>query len=394
MSERPLKRVSVLGSTGSIGQNSLAVIRQLRKQGESVEVYALSAGRNAELLILQAREFQPAKVSIEDGSQVDHVRENIEGLGIEVLCGSDGLKELAGDMNADTVINGLVGSVGLVPTVEALRYGKNVLLANKETIVMAGEFVMAEAERSEGKLVPIDSEMSAIFQCLEGNSTAEVSRIILTASGGPFLKTPREDLKSITIQDALQHPTWEMGGKNTVDSATLMNKGLEVIEARWLFGISPDRIDVVIHPSSIIHSMVGYVDGSILAQLSHPDMKLPIQYALTNPRRLPSEYGGLNLFEPLTLSFEPPDRERFPCLDLAYDALRSGGDAPACLNAANEVAVEAFTAGQIGFTDIPEIIREGVSEYRPDGCHMLEDILETDRRVKVKCRSIIESGDF
>ena len=214
MSECPVKRVTVLGSTGSIGRNSLTVIKQLQKQGEDMGVYALSAGRNADLLISQAREFRPKRVSIGDGSFVDHVCKGLEGLDIEVLCDSDGLKELAVDANTDTVINGLVGSVGLVPTVEALRSGKNVLLANKETIVMAGEFIMAEVERSDGKLVPIDSEMSAIFQCLEGNSKADVSRIILTASGGPFLKTPKEDLKSITIQDALKHPTWKMGLKN------------------------------------------------------------------------------------------------------------------------------------------------------------------------------------
>ena len=386
------KNIVILGSTGSIGTNSLEVIRSLLNEGMEVDVHALAAGSNIELLVKQACEFKPRQVSIADEELVPVVKEQFGELDIDVLWGPQGLVDLVTDSFCDTVINGLVGAAGLVPTLEALGSGKKVLLANKETIVMAGELVMNEVRRSHGFLVPIDSEMSAIFQCFDENTRKDVSRIVLTASGGPFYNLSQEEMEKVTIKDALDHPTWKMGTKNTIDSATLMNKGLEVIEARWLFGLESCQIDVVIHRKSIVHSFVEFIDNSILAQLSQPDMRLPIQYAITFPGRLPSTYGGLDFSQSISLEFEPPDCERFPCLELAFKALEMGGDATTCLNAANDVCVDAFGKGLIGFMDIPRLIEKCLMEHNMQANVTLNDILKTDRMVRESCKKLINNN--
>ena len=385
------KNIVILGSTGSIGTNSLEVIRSLRNEGMEVDVHALAAGSNVELLVKQALEFKPRQVSIADEKLVPVVEEQFRELDIDVLYGTQGLVDLVTDPFCDTVINGLVGAAGLVPTMEALGSGKKVLLANKETIVMAGELVMNEARRSHGFLVPIDSEMSAIFQCFDEDSRKDVSRIVLTASGGPFYNLLQEEMENVTIKDALDHPTWKMGTKNTIDSATLMNKGLEVIEARWLFGLEPCQIDVVIHRKSIVHSFVKFIDGSILAQISQPDMRLPIQYAITYPGRFPSKYGGLDFSQIVSLEFEPPDFERFPSLGLAFKALEMGGDATTCLNAANDVCVDAFGKGLISFMDITRLIEKCLKEHNVQSNVTLNDILKTDRMVRENCKKLIDN---
>ena len=386
------KNIVILGSTGSIGTNSLEVIRSLLNEGMEVDVHALAAGSNIELLVKQACEFKPRQVSIADEELVPVVKEQFGELDIDVLWGPQGLVDLVTDPFCDTVINGLVGAAGLIPTLEALGSGKKVLLANKETIVMAGELVMNEVRRSHGFLVPIDSEMSAIFQCFDENTRKDVSRIVLTASGGPFYNLSQEEMEKVTIKDALDHPTWKMGTKNTIDSATLMNKGLEVIEARWLFGLESCQIDVVIHRKSIVHSFVEFIDNSILAQLSQPDMRLPIQYAITFPGRLPSTYGGLDFSQSISLEFEPPDCERFPCLELAFKALEMGGDATTCLNAANDVCVDAFGKGLIGFMDIPRLIEKCLVEHNMQANVTLNDILKTDRMVRESCKKLINNN--
>ena len=386
------KNIVILGSTGSIGTSSLEVIRSLLNEGMEMDVHALAAGSNIELLVKQACEFKPRQVSIADEELVPVVKEQFGELDIDVLWGPQGLVDLVTDPFCDTVINGLVGAAGLVPTLEALGSGKKVLLANKETIVMAGELVMNEIRRSHGFLVPIDSEMSAIFQCFDENTRKDVSRIVLTASGGPFYNLSQEEMEKVTIKDALDHPTWKMGTKNTIDSATLMNKGLEVIEARWLFGLESCQIDVVIHRKSIVHSFVEFIDNSILAQLSQPDMRLPIQYAITFPGRLPSTYGGLDFSQSISLEFEPPDYERFPCLELAFKALEMGGDATTCLNAANDVCVDAFGKGLIGFMDIPRLIEKCLMEHNMQANVTLNDILKTDRMVRESCKKLINNN--
>jgi 1-deoxy-D-xylulose-5-phosphate reductoisomerase len=372
-----IKGVSILGSTGSIGRQALAVLDGLA----GFDIVGLAAGKNIALLKEQIKRYRPGVVAVqEEGDALDLARE-LAGQGIEVLWGPDGLEAVATDPGAAVVITAVTGTAGLLPTVKAIGAGKDIALANKETLVAGGSLVTGLAADKGVSILPVDSEHSAIWQCLRGSRPGEVESIILTASGGPFRKEPR-DLESVTVSMALAHPNWSMGRKITVDSATLMNKGLEVIEARWLFDLDYDKIRVAVHPQSIIHSMVEFRDGSVMAQLGLPDMKLPIQYALTYPRRLSGTVPRLNPVEMGPLTFEAPDMDRFPLLELAYRAGRRGGTLPAALNAANEVAVELFLAGRIKFTSIYRVVEEVVSRHdvtdRPD----LEAILEADRRAR------------
>jgi len=367
-----MKRVAVLGSTGSIGRSALQVLENLAPE---FVVFAISGKDELDLLSEQAGKHKPALVSIGDESLKGELARRVPGR-TEVLSGGEALTEIASCSDVDIVVNGLVGSVGFRPTLAALRAGKRVALANKEPLVSYGSILTAEAGRSGAELLPIDSEHSAIHQAIGKSPGDEVSRIILTASGGPFLNAA--SLDSITPKEALAHPTWEMGEKVTVDSATLMNKGLEVIEARWLFNIDPSKIEVVIHPQSIVHSIVEFVDGSCIAQLSIPDMKLPIQYAITYPRRMESLTNKLDLAEVAKLEFFRPDFSRFPCLDLAYDALRKGGTMPAVLSASDEIAVAAFLKGEIGFTQIPQVLQEVLSNHTPKSDPTLEEAEAAD----------------
>jgi len=377
-----MRRIVILGSTGSIGTNALDVLRRLRG---SFSVCALTAHRNVELLRRQAEEFGPQVVACGDRDMADH----FDLPGIKVLWGSQGLEEVAALPEADIVLNALVGAAGLTPTLRAIQAGKRVALANKESLVMGGELVMGMVAGSTGQLIPVDSEHSAIFQCLQGEGRGQVNRLILTASGGPFLNWGPEDLSAVSPQQALAHPTWEMGRKVTIDSATLMNKGLEVIEAHWLFGIPTSRIEVLIHEQSIVHSLVEFADHSVLAQLSLPDMRLPIQYALTFPHREPSPQDPLDLAQVGALTFQRPDEQRFPCLQLAYDAVELGGTMPAVLNAANEEAVGAFLTDEIGFTDIPMVIHQTMGRHSVVAHPDLAEVLAADGWAREMAKSRI-----
>lgn len=369
-----MKRFIILGSTGSIGTSSLDVIA---RNPELFTAVGLAAGNSAEVMAGQVDQFRPEAVSLRSADAASQVSSAIDS-GVPVYEGDDGILELIGTCDADAVINGLVGSAGVLPTLAALEAGMDVLLANKETMVMAGQIVMNTARRLGRRIVPIDSEMSAIYQCLKGESPESVKRLVLTASGGPFVDATAEDLSNVTVEQALKHPTWSMGVKNTIDSATMMNKGLEVIEASWLFDTPGEKIDVTIHRDSIVHSFVEYTDGSLLCQLSKPDMRLAIQYAMTDPDRIPSLFGGLDFQNSFSLTFEPPDMKRFPCLALAYEALERGGTAPAAMNGANERAVEVFVEGRIGFNDIPRIISDVVDSHPYKKNPVIEDLIETD----------------
>lgn len=367
--------IVILGSTGSIGTQALDVIRSMP---ERFRVVGLAAGSNVGLLKKQIEEFRPKAASLASIEAAHKLQErNLPGL--EILTGPNAMEEMVEREDVDLVLNAVVGAAGILPTLAAIRAGKDVALANKETLVAAGNVVMEAVKEHNVRLLPVDSEHSAIFQCLQGVGDRDLHKVILTASGGPFRESTKEELERVTVGEALAHPTWNMGGKITIDSATLMNKGLEVIEAHWLFQVPPERIEVVIHPQSIVHSLVELSDGSVIAQLGVADMRLPIQYALTYPERLNSPAERLSLIEVGRLDFEAPDVERFPCLRLAYEALAVGGTFPTVLNAANEVAVQAFMQGRIGFTDIPRLIESALEQHRgvikPD----LEDILEADR---------------
>lgn len=368
------KNISVLGSTGSIGVQTLEVARNL-----GICVSALTANSKMELLEKQVREFRPRLVSIGDDSLAAELEKRLKGLGIEVCCGLDGMKAAASISDADTVVTSIVGIAGLIPTMEAIRHGKNIALANKETLVTAGELVMAEAAANNVSIFPVDSEHSAIYQCLSANRTQDVERLIITASGGPFRGRKRSELENVTVAQALKHPNWSMGSKITIDSATLMNKGLEVIEARWLFGFTPEKIHVLVHPQSIIHSMVEYVDGSVMAQLGSPDMRIPIQLALTWPERAANSFSRLNLLEHRALTFEEPDTDTFVCLKLAFEALKAGGTMPAAMNGANEAAVALFLQEKIGFCDIPRLIEKTMSAHIVNTIPSLDDIIEIDK---------------
>ena len=373
--------VAILGSTGSIGTQTLDVID---RHSELFEVYALTAHSNIDLLVEQARIYRPEVVAIADERHYKTLREALDGLPIKVFAGADSICQIAAMSPIDTVVTAMVGYSGLLPTVRAIEAGKKIALANKETLVVAGELVTDLALRNRVDIIPIDSEHSAIFQCLVGENENSVEKLILTASGGAFRDTPKDDLRLATAADALRHPTWKMGAKITIDSATMMNKGFEVIEARWLFDIPIDKIEVIIHPQSIVHSMVQFCDGSIKAQLGQPDMRHPIQYALTFPDRLNAQVERANLADIHQLTFERPDYEKFRNLGLAYDALRRGGNIPCILNAANEVAVDAFLKGKIGFFAMSDIIEQTISETAFISSPTLDDYIATDREARAR----------
>ena len=368
-----MKNVVVLGSTGSIGRNTLRVLSNFV---DRLSVFGLSANTNIDLLKEQIKRFKPKKVVITDEGSFQSFKEENK---TEILFGMDGLKKLCSEPEVDLVINALVGSVGLLPSFAAVESGKNLAIANKETLVMAGGLLIQKAKERDVKILPIDSEHSAILQCLLTGKKDEVKRLILTASGGPFLKRKKEDLKNIKVAEALSHPTWEMGKKITVDSATLMNKGLEVIEARWLFDMPAGKIKVVIHPQSVVHSMVEFVDGSLIAQMSIPDMKIPIQYALFYPERLPANNKPLDLTQIKNLTFLEPDEIKFPCLKICYQALQMGGTAPAVLNAANELAVKAFLEEKLSFVGIHEVVKQTLNHHQVAESPGLDDILNADQ---------------
>lgn len=371
-----MKKISIIGSTGSIGRQSLDVVRS---NTDKFKVTAISCNQNIDLLYEQTREFMPELVAIYSEKQALEFKKKIGNdscfKGVEVMSGLEGLKAVAAHSDSSMVITAVVGMIGLVPTIEAIKKGKDIALSNKETMVAGGEIV----SRLGARIIPVDSEHSAIFQCLNGEEMESVEKLILTASGGPFRGKTRKELLKVSKADALKHPNWEMGRKITIDSATLMNKGLEVIEARWLFGIDADRIDVIVHPQSIIHSMVEFKDKSVIAQLGNPDMRIPIQYALTYPQRREGKgIESLDLLKAGSLTFEKPDCETFPCLKLAYEALRLGGTYAAALNGANEVLVEQFLNDRIGFYDIPRYIEKTLERHSSAKEPGIEDILEAD----------------
>lgn len=373
-----MRKISILGSTGSIGTQTLEVVEIL----ENIKVMAITGNSNVKLLEEQARKFQPELIAVMDEKNAEILKEKLSDLNIRVVSGMDGLVEAATYEGVDTVVTSVVGNVGLKPTFEAIRAGKNIALANKETLVSAGQLVMDLAKKHNINIYPVDSEHSAIFQSLQGNEGNKIERILLTASGGPFRGKNREELLHVTAADALKHPNWSMGNKITIDSATLMNKGLEVMEAKWLFGVDVDQIEVLVHPQSIVHSAVEYEDGAIVAQLGEPDMRVPIQYALTYPKRIKNPFPRVDFTQRNNLTFDKPDMETFKCLSLAYRALKTGGTLPAVLNGANEVAVARFLKGEIGFLDIPELIEQTMDAYTVKYEYTLEDLLEADAWAK------------
>jgi 1-deoxy-D-xylulose-5-phosphate reductoisomerase len=381
-----VKGVSILGSTGSIGRQTLEVIDAAP---DHFRVVALAASRNIERLAQQARRSKPALAAIVDESLASELETRLAGTGIRVIAGQAGLEEAAALSEAQIVVGAISGIAGLAPVLAAITARKRLALANKEPLVAAGGIVMSEARRCGAQIIPVDSEHSALFQCLLGQRREDVRRLILTASGGALRDLPLEELKAVTPQRALAHPTWRMGPKVTIDSATLMNKGLEVIEAHWLFGVPVERIEVVLHRQSIVHSLVEFVDGAVLAQLSQPDMRLPIQYALSFPERPAVRWGGLEIAQAGELTFGEVELARYPCLRLAYAAARQGGTAPAVMNAANEVAVSAFLAGTIGFMDIPRIIEAVLDRCPPAAADTLEAVIAADSEGRAMAHKLL-----
>ena len=383
-----MKNIVILGSTGSIGTNTLDIVDRFP---QDFRVVGLTAGTNDEKLLAQIRRYKPAYVALANESAAARLRLQCADLPVEILSGNEGVAQVAQASQAELVVSAIVGGAGLIPTLAAIRAGKHIALANKEPMVMAGALMQAEAHKHHVRIFPVDSEHSAIFQSLEGHRREDVKRVILTASGGPLWNFTPEQLQDVSPERAHQHPNWKMGSKITIDSATLMNKGLEVVEARWLFDIPDAQIEVLIHRESIIHSLVEYRDRSVIGQLGLPDMRTPISYALRYPERIPLELPSLDLTEIGTLTFFKPDHERFPCLRLAYDALQVGGTMPATMNAANEVAVEAFLQNGIRFLDIPDIIRSTMEAYAPRPIDGLEDALEADRWARAKAESLVHA---
>jgi len=383
------KVLSILGCTGSIGVNTLEVVQQFQ---DRFRVAALAAGRNISLLREQVERFRPRLVAVLDEELANELGRSFEAgrSKPEIVFGEEGYEQVATLPEVDMVVSSMVGAAGLLPTIAAIKAGKHLGLANKETLVIAGEIVMDLAIQNGIRILPVDSEHSAIFQSLQGNHRSTLRRILLTASGGPFFQKSREELAAVTPQAALQHPNWSMGQKITIDSATLMNKGLEVIEARWLFGVPTEHIDVHIHPESIVHSMVEYIDGSVIAQLGIPDMKIPIAYALAYPERLPVQNPPLDLFRLQKLSFYPPDTEKFPCLRLAYEACTRGSTMPAVLNAANEVAVKAFLEEKIGFLDISRVIETVMERHQTTNKLSLDAIVAADGWARQEAEQIVD----
>ena len=382
-----MKRISILGSTGSIGQQTLDVIAEIETE---IDIFALTANSSLDLLFKQIKKFKPEYAVLMNEKKASELKYRLNDFPTTVLSGMDGLINVATAKEVDLVVNSVVGSVGVKPTYEAIKAKKDIALANKETLVTAGSVIMAEADKNDVNILPVDSEHNAIFQALQGEEIADVKRIILTASGGPFREYSKEELNEVTVEQALDHPNWDMGGKITIDSATLMNKGLEVIEAKWLFDLSYDEIDVVVHPQSIIHSLVEYKDHSVLAELGLPDMKVPIQYALTYPKRAKNNLEPLNLAEVGELTFEEPKRESFPCLNYAYQAGKAGGTMPAVLNAANEIAVSAFLDNQIKFITIPKVIAATMDKHKKIEQPELSDIFKADKWAREQAKKEVE----
>lgn len=374
-----MKHISILGSTGSIGTQTLDVVRT----NQDIKVEALAAGKNISLLLQQIKEFRPKLVCVYDAEKAKELKELLakEQLVCEVMAGMEGLLACATIPEAEMVVTAFVGMIGIRPTIEAIKAGKHIALANKETLVTAGHIIMPLAKEKKVAILPVDSEHSAIFQSLQGNAGNKINRILLTASGGPFRGRTKEELKKVQVEDALKHPNWSMGRKITIDSSTLVNKGLEVIEAKWLFDAEASQIEVVVHPQSIIHSMIEYEDGAVIAQLGVPDMKLPIQYALYYPERKGPTSERLDFYKLRSLEFYKPDTEVFPALSMAYEALLSGGSMPTVYNAANEWAVAAFLDRKIGYTDIVEIIRREMDAHQVIASPTLEEILATEAEV-------------
>ncbi len=382
-----MKTVSILGSTGSVGVTTLDVVGRF---SDRFRIVALAAGHNVELLADQIRRFRPELVSVADAARARELRAHLDDGEVQIMHGIEGAIAVGTHPAAQMVVSSMVGAMGLRPTLAAITAGKDIAFANKEVLVIAGELVTAAARSHGVRLLPVDSEHNAIFQCLEGRERSAVRRIILTASGGPFRDLARDRFSTITVADALKHPTWQMGNKITIDSATLMNKGLEVIEARWLFGMGADQVSVVIHPQSVIHSMVEMIDGSVIAEMAIPDMAIPVAYALAFPERLPMTHlRPLSLVDCAKLTFEQPDLDRFPCLRLAYDALAEGGTMPACLNAANEELVAAFLAGRLPFVGIPRHIESVMHRHHNQPARSLEDLIEVDGWARAAARELI-----
>jgi 1-deoxy-D-xylulose-5-phosphate reductoisomerase len=386
-----MKKLAVVGSTGSVGRNTLRVVEHL---SDRFQIFALAAHSAVDRLAEQAAAFRPAVVAITDGSRVDEFRSRCRDLNTpvpEVVTGADGLCQICAASEVDIVVSAAVGAAGLRPTYSAVSSGKTVALANKEGMVVAGELLRTTARRTGARIIPVDSEHSAVDQCLRSGQHGEVRRLLLTASGGPFRETPIEQFERVTPEQALNHPTWKMGRRITIDSATLMNKGLEVIEARWLFDIGAEKIDIIVHPQSVVHSMVEFVDGSIVAQLGTADMRQPIQYALTYPDRLESSVAALDWTTVSRLDFHPPDRRKFPCVGLAYLAIQMGGTAPAVLNAADEVAVDAFLAEKIPFSDISKLIGTALECHKVQPADSVDSILKADAWARDQVRRSISN---
>ena len=380
-----MKKISLLGSTGSIGANVLDVIE---RNPEKFQIFGMSAGNNVDLFAKQIRKFKPRVVALFDTKKIPTLKEQIADLDIEILSGEEGSIAVATLPEVDVVVSGVMGSAGLLPAIHALRSGKNLALANKETLVIAGELVLREAKKTNSQIIPIDSEHSAIFQVLNGEKKEQIKKIILTASGGPFRTFSLDQMETVTVKDALKHPNWDMGAKITIDSSTMMNKGLEYIEAKWLFGVNTP-IEIVVHAQSIIHSMIEFVDTSIIAQLGIPDMRVPIAYALTYPDRFECDLPSLDLTTMGNLTFEAPDFERFPCLRLAIDAMEIGKTMPAVLNAANEIAVQAFLEELIPYKDIAELIRMVMQNHNPSPLKELQDVLIADRWAREETTKLV-----
>jgi 1-deoxy-D-xylulose-5-phosphate reductoisomerase len=383
-----LKKLSILGSTGSIGRSTLSVVE---KYPERFTVVALAAGNNVELFEQQIRQFKPSIVSVISERSADDLKKRCSDLSVRIFTGVEGMIQVASADEADITVSAIVGTAGLVPTMAAIHAGKDIALANKEVLVTAGELVMSACRSRGVRILPVDSEHSAIFQCLLAGASVDIKKLVLTASGGPFRSLAKKEFARITTAQALNHPNWSMGRKITIDSATLMNKGLEVIEARWLFDIAPGKITVLVHPQSIVHSMVEYHDGAVVAQLGMPDMKGPIAYALSYPERLPGVSPALDLARVGTLTFEEPDLDRFPCLAYAVEALQTGGSMPAVLSAANEVAVSYFLEEDIRYADIARVIRSTMDAHTPSNIGTVEDALRADLWARQEAEKIIGS---
>ena len=381
------KNIAILGSTGSIGTQALDVVSEY---SDRLYPCLLTANHNADLLISQALKYRPRRVVIADKSFYHHVKDALAGTGIDVAAGAGAIAESVTAQEIDVVVTALVGYSGLAPTISAINAGKKIALANKETLVVAGELITGMLKHSPSELIPVDSEHSAIFQCLVGEDKKSVEKLILTASGGPFRTKKFEDMATVTKADALNHPNWKMGAKVTIDSASMMNKGFEMMEARWLFDIEPERIDIVVHPQSIVHSMVAFADGSVKAQLGLPDMRLPIRYALNYPERLPSKAERLDVERYSSLTFERPDMRKFPLLEMAFEAVKAGGNVPCALNAANEIAVEAFLDEKIRFVDMPEIVGKAVARNVYVDVPSYQDLVDTNKEIREIALSLIK----